>query len=277
MKDNNKKWLYSFEHESTINGNKVKKQFSILKPNRKLKEEGDIFYSAEVSRFAKAGVLPRAAWGTILSNSGGSISDAEREEYGKLLIEFRDKSFDIQKLLTKGLGSLSKEEKESFDKITIEIEDIKDSIQSFEADQINIFENTAEYKARNRTILWWSLFLAYNKNEDGTYSEIVPGDTFAEKLQKYDDLEESEENQYTLEVMSKMVYFVTLWFMGRASKTEDFELYAKDAFKSFNNTEEKDTSPETGNKTSEPLVANDKTKTSQDDDSDEGFLPEKIG
>ena len=96
MEKYNKNWLYEFEIK---NDKDETKKFAILKPNRKLKEEGELFYSSEVSRFAKAGVLPKAAWNTILSNGGGSISEKDREVYGNLLIDFRDKSFELQSIL----------------------------------------------------------------------------------------------------------------------------------------------------------------------------------
>lgn len=265
MSEKTKKWLYEFDHESTIDGKIIKKSFSILKPGRQMKEDGDIFYSSEVSRFAKAGVLPKAAWGTILSNSGGTISDSDREDYGRLLIEFRNKSLEVQRFLTKGIGALSPEEKREFDDLSVELEGIRSEVQAFEAEQVNIFENTAEYKARNRAILWWTFNLAYQKNEDGSFSSVIPADSFNKKLEYYDELEEGSSNQYILEVMSRMVYFVTLWFLGRASKPEDFNLYDKeisqnlpvDNISSVENTETK--------------------KTSEVEDADEdSFIPEKI-
>ena len=95
------KWLYEFDAKNVIKKDDgtqetVNKKFALLKPNRRLREDGELFYAAETSRFAKAGVLPKAAWGTILSNGGGSISEQEREQYGNLLLKFRDLSFELQ-------------------------------------------------------------------------------------------------------------------------------------------------------------------------------------
>ena len=138
---NTKKWYYEFS-STNKETNKVA-NYAILKPNRRIREDGELFFASETSRFAKAGVLPKAAWNTILSNGGGSISDSERESYGKLLLNYRDRSFEMQSILIKSEGTRTEQENKRLDEIIVELEAIKRDIQSFEAEQINIFENTA--------------------------------------------------------------------------------------------------------------------------------------
>jgi hypothetical protein len=231
-----KKFLYEFEATDVIkkddgtNENIVKK-FAILKPNRRLKEEGELFYAVETSRFAKAGVLPKAAWGTILSNGGGSISDQEREVYGNLLLKFRDFSFELQSILIKGENERTDIEKKRSDELIIELDSIRKEIQNFEASQISIFENTAEAKARNRTILWWVMNLSL-QNIGNDYKHIFEGDSFENKLLKYDDLENNDDKyNFLLGVIRRITYLVTLWFMGRIEITEDFSIFDKDFLK----------------------------------------------
>jgi len=224
------KWLYEFDSKHLIkkdDGSQeiISKKFALLKPNRRLREDGELFYAAETSRFAKAGVLPKAAWGTILSNGGGSISDQEREQYGNLLLKFRDLSFELQSILIKGESERSDAEKLRSDELINNLDDIRREIQNFEASQISIFENTAEAKARNRTILWWVMNLSYEKDGDN-YKPIFKGENFEEKLLQYDSFEE-EENKYEflLGVIRRITYLVTLWFLGRVDTVEDFVLF----------------------------------------------------
>jgi hypothetical protein len=226
------KWLYEFDAKNLIkkeDGSQetVIKKFALLKPNRRLREDGELFYAAETSRFAKAGVLPKAAWGTILSNGGGSISDQEREQYGTLLLKFRDLSFELQSILIKGEGERTEAEKLRSDELINDLDDIRRDIQNFEASQIAIFENTAEAKARNRTILWWVMNLSYEKDGDN-FKAIFQGDTFEDKLLQYDSLEE-EENKYEflLGVIRRITYLTTLWFLGRVDTNEDFVAFDK--------------------------------------------------
>jgi len=227
----NKKWYYQFDSEKEIkneDGASTKEtlKFAILKPNRRIREDGELFYASETSRFAKAGVLPKAAWNTILSNGGGTISDDEREVYGKLLAEFRNKSFELQSILIKTDGDRNEEEKARLNSVTVELESVRKQIQIFESSQINIFENTAEAKARNRAILWWVTTLAY-KSVDGAYVPFFNGATLEDKLDQYDEIEQADDDGFLMDVLKKITYLITLWFLGRAEKTEDFEELAK--------------------------------------------------
>ncbi|MEY4342274.1 MAG: hypothetical protein RL736_64 [Pseudomonadota bacterium] len=230
------KWLYEFDAKNVIkkdDGSQetVIKKFALLKPNRRLREDGELFYATETSRFAKAGVLPKAAWGTILSNGGGSISDQEREQYGSLLLKFRDLSFELQSILIKGEGERTVAEKTRSNDLINDLDDIRREIQNFESSQIAIFENTAEAKARNRTILWWVMNLAYKKNEDD-YQTLFEGSTFEEKLIQYDSFEDNENKyEFLLGVIRRVTYLITLWFLGRIDTKEDFEMFDKNFLK----------------------------------------------
>ena len=230
------KWLYEFDAKNVIKKDDgtqetVTKKFALLKPNRRLREDGELFYAAETSRFAKAGVLPKAAWGTILSNGGGSISEQEREQYGNLLLKFRDLSFELQTILIKGEGERTETEKKRSDELINDLDDIRKDIQNFEASQIAIFENTAEAKARNRTILWWVMNLSYEKDGDN-FKPIFKGESFEDKLLQYDSFEEEENKfEFLLGVIRRITYLTTLWFLGRVETNEDFAAFDKSFLK----------------------------------------------
>jgi hypothetical protein len=242
------KWLYKFDAKNVIkkdDGSQetIVKNFALLKPNRRLREDGELFYAAETSRFARAGVLPKAAWGTILSNGGGSISEQEREQYGTLLLKFRDLSFELQSILIKGEGERSESEKLRSNDLINDLDDIRREIQNFESSQIAIFENTAEAKARNRTILWWVMNLSY-KEENGDYTPLFEGSSFEDKLVEYDNLEEEEDkNEFVLSSIRRITYLITLWFLGRADTEEDFKSFDNNFLKENSSTIE-ETKPE---------------------------------
>jgi hypothetical protein len=224
--DNNRKWYYKFSAEESIKNedgtaSTKKHDFAILKPNRRIREDGELFYASETSRFAKAGVLPKAAWNTILSNGGGTVSESDREEYGRLLIEYRDKSFDLQSILIKTQGQRNEQQQTEFDRLTTDLEEIRRKVQAFESTQINIFENTAEAKARNRAILWWVTNLSYKLVED-KFVPIFDAPTFEARLDKYDEIEQADNEEFLLLVLRRITYLITLWFLGRVEKDSDF-------------------------------------------------------
>lgn len=253
----NKKWYYEFsvEHESKNSDGKIEKtekKFAILKPNRRLKEEGELFFASETSRFAKAGVLPKAAWNTILSSGGGTLSEQDREEWGKLMIEYRDKSFDLQSILIKTGGKRSEEEQAYFDKLTEDLNEITKKMQAFESSQMDIFENTAEAKARNRTILWWVTVLAH-KLVGEKFIPVFDAKTFEERLDQYDEIDESDDSNPLLLALRRITYLTTLWFLGRAETAEDFSALDKDFVKTLvaNTSEIANTNKESTSESSE--------------------------
>jgi hypothetical protein len=224
------KFLYKFE----VKSGDTSRVFGIAKPSRRLKEDGEIMFAAQTSKFVKAGILPKAAWSTLLSNGGGSISDQDRELYGNLLISLRDKSFELQKILVirEGSTGLDKEAEKKIDELTIELNDIKNDLQAFENTQASIFENTAEAKARNKTIMWWVCKISKEITPDSV-EDILKGADYDEKLDYYDSLEDEEDkNKDILFVLRRMTYLITLWFLGRISTEDDFKLYDKEFSKS---------------------------------------------
>jgi hypothetical protein len=272
---NNGKWLYNFTHKDNLG---VSHNFGFLKPNRRLKEDGEVFFAAEVSRYAKAGILPKAAWGTILSNRGGVISDEERERYGQLLLEFQELSSSIQQLLSIDEKNQTEDNLKELKEKTDRINDIRSDIQSFESSQISIFENTAEAKARNKTILWWVLNLTYKINEDGSYSHVCGGKTFNDKLEQYDLIEDSESKDNYLEiVLKRSAYLITLWFLGRIDSKNDFALYDQDYSKSEEKEEEKQESIKEST-VQEPVQASVSVSSdvSTSDSQSSNFPPEEI-
>lgn len=238
----NKKWYHEFSIDSEVKNaqgqsEKQSKKFAILKPNRRIREEGELFFASETSRFAKAGVLPKAAWNTIISSGGGTLSEQDREEWGKLMIEYRDKSFDLQSILIKTNGKRNEDEQAYFDKLTQDLDEITRKMQAFESSQMDIFENTAEAKARNRTILWWVTVLGH-KLVGEKFIPIFDGKTFEERLDQYDELDESDEDAPLMVALRRITYLTTLWFLGRAETSEEFANLDK-AFLETLNSEKK--------------------------------------
>lgn len=213
-----KKWLYWFNVE--FNGKKL--EFLIKRPKRTEKEDGEQFYAKTLSDYVvKSGLLPKAVWNTILENAGGKISEKEKENYISWMTSLRDKTFEFSKLELK--TELTAEETKQKNILAEEIKELRDKIQSFELDQFYIFENTADSKARNRTILWWLVKLSYEEI-DSIPTEFFKGSSFDEKLDYYDELiGDDEETAFRLKIAQKFNYLITLWALNRVSSFDDFK------------------------------------------------------
>ena len=211
------KWLYSFEIKNPAG---ELQRFYLLKPGRIVRQDGEIEYAKQLAFFVKKGLLPRAAWNTILQNLGGTVSENELQEYAGWRAKRWENEIKLGKLNLK--SDLTDKDQKEKDKLADLDAELREKIQAFELNQIYVFENTAEAKARNQTILWWLTTLAHRTVGD-SIEKFFEGDTFEEKLDFYDGFDaETEEGEYLIKVAQKFNYFVTLWFLNRVSTYEQF-------------------------------------------------------
>jgi hypothetical protein len=195
--------------------------FRLMKPNRKLFDEAELFYGIKISEGIKAGLLTRSLLAKRYQNDGGSMSEVERRRYTELYIELYRLENELQRLQL-NLEKLSKDEQ--INKMGIVLNDLsvaKKELQQIENYQSTIFDQTAENRARNQTILWWVLNISYIK-EDQEFAAFFGEGDYDKKLAIYDEYEESEDF-FKKEAMSKLAYFISLWYMGKANSTEDFK------------------------------------------------------
>jgi len=237
------KWLYNFtivkKEEATIeekskneNGEEIttkkkevtEKDTSLMlkKPNRKLYDEADLFYGVKLSEGIKAGLLAKTLLAKRYENDGGPMSNPEKEEYANLYIDLYEKENLVQKIQL-NLEKLPEEERrEKLKQALVDMSELKQQLHQFEMSQQSLFDQTAEVRARNQAIMWWVLHLSYIKNEEGVEEQFFKGDTFEERLEYYDILEENE-NPFWSEAIRKFIYFVSFWESGQLSSEEDFK------------------------------------------------------
>jgi hypothetical protein len=248
MKD---KWLYQFEvidkkeveetELSTDTDGKelktikkvlkpIKVKFKLKKPNRKLFDEAELFYGVKLAEGIKAGMLTKPLLAKRYSNDGGSLSNPEKQQYATLYLSLYQKESEFQKLNI-NIDNLEEEEnKKRLNQVLIEMQNITRELQQFELNQISLFDQTAENRARNQTIMWWVLNISYIQKENSEEFEAVfPELTYEQKLLKYDELDE-EGNPFWQEGLKKLAYFVSFWYMGKLLSEDDFKK-AEDFYK----------------------------------------------
>ena len=252
------KWLFNFainreveKERTTTSTNKEGKevqttekydetvavQFSLKKPNRKLYDEAELFYGVKMSEGIKAGLLTRNLLAKRYEDDGGAFSEVEKERYGQLYMDLYNKENEYQKLQL-NLDNKSQDlKKELEQQLLIDISDIRRELTDIENSQSNIFDQTAENRAKNQTIMWWVLQLSHWKEYD--HNEVGPffgAGTYDEKLDQYDLFEDSDE-EFHVESIRKLAYFVSFWYMGRATSEEEFKSI-EDLYNSQNQTDE---------------------------------------
>lgn len=196
-------------------------KLGIKKPTRSLFDEAELFYGVKLSEGIKAGLLTRALLAKRFNNDGGVLSDEEQKEYNNLYNNFFNLQSEFQKLSMKEEALRSNEEKEALQKVISEMNEARDLLQKYEMAQANLFEQTAENRARNKTIMWWVLQLSLIEDQDKKLKELFGEGSYEEKLKKYDEIEESEFNIEKI-ALQKLLYLISFWYIGRAATEEEF-------------------------------------------------------
>jgi hypothetical protein len=239
-----KKWLYKFtinreietekETESTNDEGKEIKviervkekspvEFCIQKPYRKLYDNAELFYGVKMSEGIKAGLLTRNLLAKRYEDDGGAFSETEKERYSELYLAIYNKEEEYQRLQL-NLDNKPQELKDRLAQDLLhELSDLRRELTDIENAQSNIFDQTAENRAKNQTIMWWVLKLSHWKEFDHKNEEhYFGGETFEDQLDAYDAYEE-EGDEFHSEAMRKLAFFISFWYMGRATSEEDFK------------------------------------------------------
>ena len=202
----------------------VQRSIFLRKPTRSLFDEAELYYGVQLSEGIKAGLLTRALLAKRFSNDGGVMSTPDKEEYADLYV----KLFENQNAIERASGKKEKDrtaiEKEEMVELLRSNGIIKKEIQEFEMAQASLFDQTAENRARNKTILWWVLNMSYygNVEKKETIKPIFEGENFNERLASYDAVEE-DGTEFQDDVLKKLVYYVSYWYVGQAQTPEEFE------------------------------------------------------
>ena len=205
-------------------------QFGIRKPNRKLYEEAELFYGVKLSEGIKAGLLTQPLLAKRYKNDGGSMSETEKKRYAEIYYDLIIKQDELEQIKLNLEKKSEQERAKEASKIMTDIVDLQRELQSFESDQSTLFDQTAENRAKNMVIMWWVLNLSYIKGEED-WIPVFAGSKYEDKLESYDGIEE-ETDAFNTEMVKKLAYFITFWYMNGISSEEDFkrieEVYNKD-------------------------------------------------
>jgi hypothetical protein len=240
-------------------------EFLLKKPNRKLYDEAELFYGVKMSEGIKAGLLTRNLLAKRYEDDGGAFSETEKERYAELYTEIYNKENEYQRLQL-NLDNKSQPRKDELaDGIIGELAELRRELVEIENSQSNIFDQTAENRAKNQTIMWWVLQLAHWKEHDHeTGKSFFEGKGYDERLNSYDEYEDSDDD-FLNEAIRKLAFFISFWYMGRATSSEDFvaveELYEEqNPSEEVEELEEAEAAQETAEEAEESKQAKTKSK-----------------
>ena len=226
-----KKWLCEFSvkklveedltEEKVVDGQlakvttKVKRvkpiKCSLLKPSGRMLDKGETFYAKMFADYIRAGLLSVAQVSKRYINDGGPFSDEERKRLEGLIAMKDNLAMDYWNVER---GEEKPENPEERKKEIIEsLMKVQKDIESIKNPYAENYKETAEYKAREKTINWWTVTLLHAEGPDGI---LKPMFTAKEDEEKTDQLHAFYEDRtaFDTEVYRKGIYLVSAWHSG---------------------------------------------------------------
>lgn len=197
----------------------------LKKPTRSQVEDGDMFYSVWLNKFIKMGLLTRAMLAKKQLDIGGSLNEEDKLNYAKLYLKLFEKQQNVIRYSAIDSDSMTNDEQERLDKSVSELSIIRKELADFEAAQASIFDHTADVKARNKTITWFLLHLAYyikGDGDDDSASPLFAGTDYDEKYDTYQELDE-EQDQIFVKSIDRLSTIATIWYMSGIQEQQEFE------------------------------------------------------
>ena len=199
----------------------VSVRFKIKKPNRKIYEEADLFYGIKLSEGIKAGLLTKSLLAKRYSNDGGFLSEPEKDKYAQLYISLFEQENELQRVQINLEEKSGEERTEKIKNITVKMLELRRELQEFELAQQSLFDQTAEVRAKNQSIMWWLLRISFFE-EDGEALPVFGVGDYDDQIAKYDEYEELDDPFWN-EAVKKLAYFISFWESGQVATREDFD------------------------------------------------------
>lgn len=199
---------------------KVPVQVKIKRPSRRDLEEAELEYSVEMSRCVKKGILTKAMLYKKYSDTGGVWSEDDAKDYGRLYKEIFDIQTEFVRLET--VDEKTDKQKEKIESLKEELSIKKRKIIDSETSMQSLFDHTADTKAQNRLLLWYTLMLTNIQREDDEDPKpYFIGDDFDKRIDDYYAKEDENSDFYGL-LVQKVSTILAFWFFNQASTPEEF-------------------------------------------------------
>ena len=197
----------------------------LRKPTRTQVEDGDMFYSIWLNKFIKMGLLTRAMLAKKQVDLGGVLNDDDKMNYAKLYLQLFEKQQNVIRYSAKDPDNMSNDEKERLQASVSSLAIIRKQLADFEAAQASVFDHTADVKARNKTITWFLLHLAYyikgDEDENAEEMPLFSGTDFEEKYRSYQEADEEQE-QLFIKTIDRLSTIATIWYMSGVQDQDEF-------------------------------------------------------
>ena len=209
-------------------------KFAILKPTRRLYDMAEIFLAKTISDYIREGIMPISLLAKRFGNDDGVLTVEEQAYIDtlKARVDANQKKLVDLKIDEKGVSNTTPEERSA---ILLELMQTQAEIDQIKNSYMSLYGNTAEMKARKKTIEWWITQLSY-KEKDGKKEEYYPQPSFFERYKAYVEILDGE-SEFDKKVANKFTFLISTWFnnSGTALDLSDFVAADKHFEENFSN------------------------------------------
>ena len=212
------------------NGQEVKElipvYFAVKKPSRFEKEEAELIRAEYLSKFIRRGVMPEAVLSKTYSDQGGTMDEFEKTNLLNLNIQLYEGTAEFQRL-----SAAPDKDQSLIDTELRKIITVKDQITTLQQRQSAYYENTAEFKAKTKLIEYlFTTLTVWREKETDEWKSYFSGDTFDNKLDLIEELEEKNDEIY-MKVKNKLIFIISLFVhMGGNVAPEDVKRSVEENF-----------------------------------------------
>lgn len=199
---------------------KVPVKVILKSPSRFEKELAYSFEATEWSKAVSSGLLTKQMLSRYYADNGGILSKDDLKYSNELVDSYNEKIREYQKL------TVEKATDEALAPLKDEISDLYSKIQIIDNSREELFKNSAETRAKEKTVVWLVLYLTYLEENGKPVPFFGEGDYDA-KLKKLYDFSEMEDS-FINSVIEKASLYISFWYHGRLNDKEDFDFLNKE-------------------------------------------------
>lgn len=185
-------------------------------------DEAEVFYSVQLSKAIKMGIVTKAMLIKKYADNGGALSEEESKQLLKSLKKLNDLENEYKLCSVKK----TKESKERAEELILEIITLKRELQELESSLQSVYQHTADSKAEKEVLLWYAIQLAKFSEDGDEEKPFFEGEDFEEQLEDLYEKYEVDES-FESEATSKICKVVGYWFYNQTAEKKDIEEFIK--------------------------------------------------
>lgn len=210
--------------EETVTTNKTVKvpvTYVLQKPTRRLAEDAEVFYSVQLSKAIKMGIVTKAMLVKKYQDSGGALSEEETRELLKGIRDLNDLENKYKLLHATG------ENEEEKEKVGKDIQTLRRDLITLESSLQTVYQHTADAKAERETLVWYIINLTKVLDENKKPKEYFDGIDYEEQLEDfYNKFEDESSDDFA--IVNKLSKAVGYWFYAQSSTQKDIDKFLEE-------------------------------------------------